>query len=105
MVFLQTLRKERGMSVEDLSRATGLSKSTIYNIESGGHCPNESTVQLLAEVFDVKVSEFRLPRGTTHLGKPAQAAGRTGKSSVKMYGEICPDCFTQRSLTGDCGNC
>lgn len=85
-----------------LAKQAGVSEPTIYKIESGVHCPNESTVELLTFALGVDVARLHLPRGMTHLGKPAQSAGRFGKSVSQKHGSICPECFTERSLTGDC---
>ncbi|MBI3889399.1 helix-turn-helix transcriptional regulator [Candidatus Saccharibacteria bacterium] len=100
--LLKEIRAERDLSVEDLSDLSHLSKSTIYNVERGDHCPSESTLWVLAEALDIKVTDIYSPKGSTNLGKPAQSCGRTNPNSQKRYGEHCTQCNETKSLSGTC---
>lgn len=93
---------ERGLTVCDLSRRSGVSPSAIYNIESDEHRPHQSTVEALAGTLGVRASEIYLPRGVSHLGKPAQSGGRDTVSTAPKRGNICGVCFIEQSLTGVC---
>lgn len=58
---LTELRDKRGISVAKLAAAVGVSRQTIYAIESGKYVPNATVVLKLADVLGVAVEElFRL---------------------------------------------
>ncbi len=58
---LTELREKRGISVAKLAAAVGVSRQTIYAIESGKYIPNAMVVLRLADVLGVAVEElFRL---------------------------------------------
>ena len=58
---LTELREKRSISVAKLAAAVGVSRQTIYAIESGKYIPNAIVVLKLADVFGVAVEElFRL---------------------------------------------
>jgi molybdate-binding protein/DNA-binding XRE family transcriptional regulator len=58
---LAELREKRGVSVAKLAAAVGVSRQTIYAIESGKYVPNAMIVLKLADVLGVAVEElFRL---------------------------------------------
>ena len=58
---LTELRDKRGISVAKLATAVGVSRQTIYAIESGKYVPNALVVLKLANVLGVAVEElFRL---------------------------------------------
>ena len=58
---LTELREKRSISVAKLAAAVGVSRQTIYAIESGKYVPNAMVVLKLADVFGVAVEElFRL---------------------------------------------
>ena len=52
---LATLRKERGMSQEDLAEKLQLTRQTISKWELGNSAPDLELLMQLAEVFDVSV--------------------------------------------------
>jgi putative molybdopterin biosynthesis protein len=61
---LDELRRKRGISVAKLAAAVGVSRQTIYAIESGEFVPNAVVVLKLADVLGVAVEElFRLQKG------------------------------------------
>ncbi len=58
---LAELREKRGISVAKLAEAVGVSRQTIYAIESGKYIPNAVVVLKLADFLGVTVEEvFRL---------------------------------------------
>ena len=50
---LKELRKEKGLSQDQLSKATGLSQSAIACWETGQRIPNAQAVVILARYFEV----------------------------------------------------
>ena len=53
---VRRLRIEHRMTMEDIERGTGISRSSIYRWEHGRSMPNSwKTVQLLADFFHVPV--------------------------------------------------
>lgn len=52
------LRKEQGLSRNELGRLTGLRASSIYRIETGGSSPRLQTIEKLARALHVHPSEF-----------------------------------------------
>lgn len=58
---LKAFREEKGMSQEELSEKTGLSRTTISKIENNEEAVvSTKTIAKLAEVFDVAPSEIFL---------------------------------------------
>src|SRR5437868_6651788 len=55
-------RQQRGFSAVDLARRAGVSRQTIYAIESGSYVPNTAVALRLARTLEVTVEElFSLP--------------------------------------------
>lgn len=52
------LRKEQGLSRNELGRLTGLRASSIYRIETGGSSPRLQTIEKLAWALHVHPSEL-----------------------------------------------
>lgn len=52
------LRKEQGLSRNELGRLTGLRASSIYRIEAGGSSPRLQTIEKLARALRVHPSEL-----------------------------------------------
>jgi transcriptional regulator with XRE-family HTH domain len=83
---LQRLREAKGMSQYALSKATGLSRQTMSQLEKGSFEPSWVTVQLLCMALGVDCREFadpglRLPdpAPARPRGRPAKGAGASGK--------------------------
>lgn len=55
---LKTLRQEKGISVQDVAQATGLSVSTICMYESGKRIPQDMNKITLAGFYDKTVGEI-----------------------------------------------
>lgn len=58
---LKELREERGMSQEELSELSGISRTTLSKIENNEEANvNTRTIAKLADVFDIRPSEIFL---------------------------------------------
>lgn len=55
---LKEVRMERGMSVSELARRTGLSRPTIIDIENEKSNPLATTMYAISQALDKKVSEI-----------------------------------------------
>lgn len=49
------LRKQHGLTQQDLANKTGMQRNHISRIESGKYSVGFDTLQLIAEQFDMKV--------------------------------------------------
>jgi putative molybdopterin biosynthesis protein len=57
-------RQKRGFSAADLAQRAGISRQTIYAIESGSYVPNTAVALRLARTLEVSVEDlFSLPSG------------------------------------------
>ena len=55
-------RQKRGFSAADLAQRAGISRQTIYAIESGSYVPNTAVALRLARTLEVNVEDlFALP--------------------------------------------
>lgn len=63
---IKSLRLERGMSIRQLADATGVSKTTIVNIEQGY---NSASIELIQRLLDHLGYELSI---TTKRERPAQ---------------------------------
>lgn len=54
---LKRLRQVRGIPVEDVMRAAGLSRGTLQKVEDGLACPIH-TVAVLADFYGVSISDI-----------------------------------------------
>lgn len=58
-IRLRELREARGMSMDDLSRKTGLSEYTIRNLDQGDHTnPRTSTLAKLCKALGCTIGEL-----------------------------------------------
>lgn len=55
---IQRLRKQRRMTLDDLARASGVSRSMLSQVERGQANPTLATVWALADAFGIGVSEL-----------------------------------------------
>jgi transcriptional regulator with XRE-family HTH domain len=55
---LKEIRRRRGMSQQELSRATGVAQNTISEIERGHREPQAATLRKLSKALDVEIAEF-----------------------------------------------
>lgn len=102
MKSVKELRLERGWTVKELALKANVGENTIKGVESNGNRVHESSALLIADAFGVKVSAIWWPKGTTHLGKPAQSGGRLKPNAEKRIGDICHTCHETKPLHGEC---
>ena len=57
MTKIKQIRKERKMSLYKLAKATGISYTTLWNIEKGGDV-RLSTLERIADVLECRVSDL-----------------------------------------------
>lgn len=57
-IRLHKLREERGMSIRELARQSGLSANAISLIERGRTSPSVSTLYLLSEAMEIPITSF-----------------------------------------------
>lgn len=55
---LKKFRKERGLSLRALAEKSGISKSTLNDIETGKSNPSVETLAKIAKALDIKISDF-----------------------------------------------
>ena len=55
---LVQIRKQKKLNQVDLAAHSGLSRSTIAMIETGRKGPSLETLEVLAEAFDMRLSEL-----------------------------------------------
>lgn len=64
-------RKKRNLSVEDVSRATGMSKAMLYAYESGRRQLTASSLLTLADLYDVSIDDMLGTKQTSNREKSA----------------------------------
>ena len=55
---IRDLRREQGLSQEELARRCGVSRQTISLIERGDYSPSVTLALKLAKIFQVKVEDI-----------------------------------------------
>ncbi len=68
MATLRQLRKQQGLTQEQLAVAADVSSSTVYHIEAGKVRPRPSIVRRLARALDVSTLELDGPSASTMEG-------------------------------------
>ncbi len=89
-------RQKRGFSAADLAQHAGISRQTVYAIESGSYVPNTAVALRLARTLEVNVEDlFALPSDAP--AAPLPILGYCpGKPSAKQAdskrctGKCCP---------------
>jgi transcriptional regulator with XRE-family HTH domain len=64
---LERIRGERSLTVEELSKASGVPRSTIVGLEEGTRKAQQVTVDRLAEALGVEPGELTSEEGVTAL--------------------------------------
>ncbi|WP_433496711.1 helix-turn-helix domain-containing protein [Sphaerimonospora sp. CA-214678] len=75
---LRGLRQERGMTLAEISKSTGISVSTLSRLESGGRRPTLELMLLLARAYQVQIDEL--------IGAPVTGDPRVHMRPVKHHG-------------------
>ena len=58
MIALKSIRKEKGISIIDLSKMSGISRATIHKIEGSKGDVSTKTLKALADALGVKITDF-----------------------------------------------
>jgi transcriptional regulator with XRE-family HTH domain len=53
---VRSRRAEKGLTIEGLAHASGLSVATVQRVETGKHAPQGSTLAALASALDTSVA-------------------------------------------------
>jgi putative molybdopterin biosynthesis protein len=76
---LSSIRQVRGIAAAALAKRVGVSRQTIYAIESGSYVPNTAVALRLARELEVSVEDlFALPEVSEHSTKSVTAAMLSG---------------------------
>lgn len=57
-ILLWNVRTQKGYTIKQLEKLSGVSKSTIDNIENGITSPTLYQLELLAKALDVKITDL-----------------------------------------------
>jgi transcriptional regulator with XRE-family HTH domain len=96
---IQQLRKERGISIEDLSSLTGFAVSNLEDIESGKEKPQLGTVMKLSKALDSAVGRLVSGMGTQLYSitrkndrkQVVRSASKTSKKNIYSYMSLAPE--------------
>jgi transcriptional regulator with XRE-family HTH domain len=96
---IRQLRKERGISLEDLSSLTGFEVSSLEEIESGKTQPQLGTVMKLSKALDSAVGRLVSGMGTQLYSitrkddrkHVVRSASKTSKKNVYSYMSLAPE--------------
>jgi transcriptional regulator with XRE-family HTH domain len=89
-VEVRTFRRDLGMTLQDVSRVTGLSVAMMSKIENGQTAPSLATLKALSKTFDVPINIFfrsfeeRRDASFVRSGEGVQIA-RRGRSIAHNY--------------------
>lgn len=57
-IFLKELRKEKGMTQEQLGERIGVSNKTISRWETGNYMPPVDCLNMLSDIYDISINEI-----------------------------------------------
>lgn len=57
-ILIWKIRAEKGISLKELERRTGISKSALNNYENGKRYPNLQQLELIAEALNTTISSL-----------------------------------------------
>lgn len=80
---LKDLRKQRGMTQEQLASSMGLSKSTISMYENGRREPDFEVLEAFADIFSVDMNTLM-----SHIGTPNIQAGLTDRDKKDIARDL-----------------
>lgn len=74
---IKDLCKEKGMKMDDLAKAVGISQPSLSNIANGKQMPRLETIEKISDALGVEVAEIFAPRNSNtfkcpHCGKTLQ---------------------------------
>lgn len=94
---LERIRSERSLTVEELSKASNVPRSTIVGLEEGKRKAQQVTVARLAKALDVEPGELANEEGVTVLEEKVGDRVRV----VKQYDDYTLDISFDESKLGD----
>lgn len=59
---LTKLRRQRGLTYKEVSRATGLSATLIRDIETDHRCPKDPALKALADLYEISLETLKFQR-------------------------------------------
>lgn len=74
---LRRLRRQQGLSQEDLAETLGVTSHSVSNIERGIHAPRFTTLELLADILATPPADFFRKPVTPPVPRKAGAAAST----------------------------
>ena len=63
--LIEQMRKERGMTQQQLAAAVGVSRQTIISLENGKYSPSIELAFRLARLFQLSIEELFIYEGDT----------------------------------------
>lgn len=57
--YIQQLRKQRGITQQELANKAKISKSYLAGIEQGRHTPTVAVLARIAKVLDVSINDLK----------------------------------------------
>lgn len=94
---LERIRNERYLTVEELSKASGVPRSTVIGLEEGKRKAQQVTVDRLAKALDVEPRELANEEGVTILEEKVGDRVRV----VKRYDDYTLEISYDESKLGD----
>lgn len=79
---IMNLRKERGMTQEQLANALGISFQAVSKWETGNSCPDISALPLLADLFSVSIDRLFGRESTAPVPAQAEPECREGSAAL-----------------------
>jgi putative molybdopterin biosynthesis protein len=90
-------RQKRGFSAADLAQRAGISRQTIYAIESGSYVPNTAVALRLARTLEVSVEDlFSLPSGAPVAVLPTESVSLLPQQDPPRAGDPMQLCRVDR---------
>lgn len=62
---IRTIRREKGLTAEQLAAKAGLASATVYRAERGIGSPSDETLAEIARVLGVEVAQLHEPEDST----------------------------------------
>ena len=92
---IETLRKSKKISQEDLAEKVGVSRTTIYKWESGTSVPNYANMQALARALETTVSFFT---DETSFEYTEEESKGENEIALSVENELCAADITYKNL-------
>ena len=87
--IIRDIRKSKGYSIMKIKELTGLSKSTISEIENDKSSPTTATLEKIAKALDVTINDFFINKDTNLIenNKTTELSPKAEKDIKKALGE------------------